>query len=171
VLGRGRDPFRDPRRLADAVYAYVAYRIGPGSVAEDVTGEALVRGWRYRSTYDPHRGSPESWMIGIARRVLAERGDPLEVLVDELPDVADPHDGGAHSVERLSLHDAIRRLSERDRELLALRYGADLPARQIADHLGLQLNAVEVALSRARSRLRAELESGSLPAEELLDGV
>ena len=44
-------------------------------------------------------------------------------------------------------------LGERDRELIALRYGADLTARQIGELLGLQTNAVEVALHRALQTL------------------
>jgi DNA-directed RNA polymerase specialized sigma24 family protein len=40
---------------------------------------------------------------------------------------------------------------------VALRYGADMTARQIGELLGLRTNAVEVALHRALNRLRAEL--------------
>ena len=49
-------------------------------------------------------------------------------------------------------------LGERDRELIGLRYGADLTARQIGELLGLQTNAVEVALHRALQQLRQLLE-------------
>ena len=48
-------------------------------------------------------------------------------------------------------------LDERERELLALRYGADLTARQIGELLGQRTNAVEVALHRALGRLREQL--------------
>ena len=49
-------------------------------------------------------------------------------------------------------------LGERERELIALRYGADLTARQIGELLGLQTNAVEVALHRALQTLQQQLE-------------
>jgi len=50
---------------------------------------------------------------------------------------------------QLDLHDRYaRELEPRDRELIALRYGADLSARQIAELLELKMNAVEVALHR-----------------------
>jgi RNA polymerase sigma factor (sigma-70 family) len=55
---------------------------------------------------------------------------------------------------RLDLTSAIGTLDERDRELLALRYGADLSARQIAELLEQRKNTVEVALHRALGRLR-----------------
>jgi RNA polymerase sigma factor (sigma-70 family) len=69
------------------------------------------------------------------------------------------------TVTRIALWQVAARLGERDRELLALRYGADLTARQIARHLDMRTNAVEVALHRALERLRVLLEeAGSEPA-------
>ena len=56
---------------------------------------------------------------------------------------------------------ALARIDERDRELVALRYGADLTARQIGEVLELSTNAVEVALHRALGRLRRLLSEGS----------
>ena len=64
-------------------------------------------------------------------------------------------------VERISLSQALRLLSERDRELISLRYGGDLTAKQIAELLETRTNAVEVALHRALARLRAAMTAGS----------
>ena len=47
----------------------------------------------------------------------------------------------------------------------ALRYGADLTAKQIAELLGQRTNAVEVALHRALGRLRTELEAPAVDPE------
>jgi RNA polymerase sigma factor (sigma-70 family) len=58
-------------------------------------------------------------------------------------------------VQRLDLRAAVAQLSERDRELIGLRYGADLAAAQIAELLEAEPHAIEVALSRAVARLRA----------------
>ncbi len=55
------------------VYAYVAYRIGDGVDAEDVTSEVFERATRYRATYQPTKGEPIAWLLGIARRTLADR--------------------------------------------------------------------------------------------------
>ena len=56
---------------------------------------------------------------------------------------------------------AVGRLDPRERELIALRYGADLTARQIADLLGQRTNTVEVALHRALARLRDLVEEAN----------
>jgi RNA polymerase sigma factor (sigma-70 family) len=150
-----RDPLADPAPLIRTVYSYVAYRIGPGADAEDVTSEVFERALRYRSGYDPGRGEPIAWLIGIARRCLADAGRrSVEIETIELPPGGDLE---ADTVRRLTVGAAVNALDERDRELVALRYGADLTARQIAGVLGLRTNAVEVALHRALSRLRVAL--------------
>ena len=70
---RTPDPLAHPERLTQSVYAYVAYRIGAGPDAEDATSEVFARALRYRSKYDGSKGTPIAWLLGIARRVLAER--------------------------------------------------------------------------------------------------
>lgn len=153
-----RDPLRDPEPLIRRVYAYVAYRLGDGPEAEDVTSDVFERALRYRETYDPGKGEPLAWLIGIARHRIADLANDRV-----LERVADPVDRpGPMSVEddavrRITLSQALRSLDDRDRELIALRYGADLTARQIAALLATRTNAVEVALHRALARLRAIL--------------
>ena len=59
----------------------------------------------------------------------------------------------------MSLAPALAQLAERDQELIALRFGADLTAAQMAQILASKTNTVEVALHRALARLRSILES------------
>jgi RNA polymerase sigma-70 factor, ECF subfamily len=152
------DPFADPRPLIRSVYAYVAYRIGDGPDAEDVTSETFARALRYRDSYDPAKSPPIAWLIGIARRCLADLAlrKPLDEL-DETIDAPAPGDLAADAVHRLTLRAAVAQLDEAGRELIALRFGADLTARQIAELTGKKTHAVEVALQRTLERLRHAL--------------
>ena len=68
------DPLAQPETMIRRVYAYVAYRIGDGPDAEDVTSEVFVRALRYRDSYDAAKGQPITWLTGIARTVLIENG-------------------------------------------------------------------------------------------------
>jgi RNA polymerase sigma factor (sigma-70 family) len=159
-----RDPLSDPEPLIKRVYSYVAYRIGPGADAEDVTSTVIERAVRYRASYDPAKGDSRSWLMGIARTCvddhLKSRSDlPLE----------DSHLPGGHSeesatIERLSIAAVVSRLDHRDRDLIALRYGADLSSREIGFVLGMTTSAVDVALHRSRERLRKELEHAGYEA-------
>ena len=156
---RGRDPLSRPEELIPHVYSYAAYRLGDGPDAEDVTSEVFERAIRYRKSYDPAKGEPVAWLLGIARRCVdaslsarpREQGEPLEAAGET--SIEDD------SVRHLSLAAGLAKLGDRDRELIALRYGADLTAAQIGQVLDMQTNAVEVALHRALSRLRRLLEA------------
>lgn len=158
-----RDPLANPRPLIRQLYAYVAYVLGDGPDAEDVTSEAFERALRYRASYDPAKGTPIAWLIGIARRCIgpylaARRELGAPAAIDE---AASP---GAEladlSVTKIAVREAVAALPERDRELVALRFGADLTCRQIGELLGLKTNAVEVAIHRALARLESVLGDG-----------
>lgn len=165
MIGRHRDPLANPAPLVRRVYAYVAYRIGDGADAEDVTSEVFERALRYRGSYDPARGGPVPWLLGIARRCVddARRRQALAPVPDEV-EAAAPHEVDVQVVRRIELAAALERLDERARELVALRFGADLTARQIGEVLGMRTNAVEVALHRTLAALRRELVE---PADEV----
>lgn len=154
-----RDPLARPEELIRRVYAYAAYRLGDGPDAEDVTSDVFERALRYRKSYDGAKGEPVAWVLGIARRcttaALASRAEEPA----ELTEVADSHSIEEDSVRRLMLAEALAQLAERDQELIALRFGADLTAAQIARVMDAQTNAIEVALHRALARLRSILES------------
>ena len=159
MIGRRRDPLADPEPLIRRVYAYVAYRLGDGVVAEDVTSDVFERAVRYSASYDPSRGPPIAWLMGIARRSIEDSRARSSPQMEQLADSAAPEDVEEEAIRRISLSWAVGRLGFRDRELIALRYGADLSSAQIAAILDLTPNAVEVALHRARERLRSSLES------------
>jgi RNA polymerase sigma-70 factor, ECF subfamily len=152
----GDDPLASPEPLIRRVYAYVAYRLGDGPDAEDVVAAAFERAVRYRHTYDRKRGEPIAWLVGIAKHCMndalaAEGKRPLA-------GITPPESGFEEAaLERMTLRAAIARLGERDQELLALRYGADLSTKAIGELVGARANSVDVALHRAHARLRREL--------------
>lgn len=148
-----RDPLANLEPLIRRVYAYIAYRVGDGPDAEDLTSETFERALRYRKSYDPRKGEPVAWLLGIAKRCVDGRGPQLEYASDAVEE-GSADDVEEDTVRRLTVARAVSTLEERDRELIALRYGADLTARQIAELLGARTNAIEVALHRALGRLR-----------------
>ena len=164
------DPLANPEPLIRRVYSYVAYRVGAGPEAEDITSETFERALRYKKSFDSTKGEPAAWLIGIARRCIEGRPLTLEVSSEHM-DAADHGDLEEDTVRRIALSAAVGRLDERDRELIALRYGADLTARQIAELQGVKTNSIEVALHRALGRLRAYIEeSESAPVRKTQAG-
>lgn len=156
------DPLANAGQLIQRVYAYAAYRLRAETDAEDATSRTFERALRHRDRYDPQRGEPIAWLLGIARRcvadVIAERDRELPACEDQLQFVAESADSYSLAddvIRRLTLRELINQLPDRDRELIALRYGADLTARQIATLTNNRTNAIEVALHRALTRLRS----------------
>ena len=152
------DPLARPEELLRRVYAYVAYRVRDRSEAEEITGETFVRAVRYRDRYDPRLGEPIAWLLGIARRCIYDASlQPRTESADTEQAVGGDLEGEV--VSRMTLASALAALSSSDRDLIALRYGADLSTREIARVLEMRPGSVDVALSRARSRLKELLES------------
>lgn len=155
---RCQDPFAHPEENIRRIYSYVAYVVGDGPDAEDITGTTIERALRYRDSYDPDKGPPVAWLLGIARRCIADRlGEPEALLDEQIEELPDVPESSFDDIDRLTVQAAVAALPRRERELIALRHGADLTAKQIADLLDMRTNAVEVALHRAHSRLRLEL--------------
>ncbi|HEV2773458.1 MAG TPA: sigma-70 family RNA polymerase sigma factor [Thermoleophilaceae bacterium] len=163
-----RDPLAHPEPLIRRVYAYVAYRVGDGPAAEDITGETFVRAVRYRDSYDPAKGKPADWLLGIASRCISDARTERETQPPP-EEISAAGDVAAEAADRLALRAGVGELSERDRELIALRYGADLSAPQIARHLGRRTNSVEVALHRALGRLREALGEHEAPEPRVFE--
>ena len=156
------NPFENAEPLIRRVYSFVAYRIGDGADAEDVTSTTIERALRYRKSFDARKGKPQTWLIGIARSCVDDylRGK-IHVVAEPAEEVA-RGELEKDTILRLTVGTAVAALNDLDRELIALRYGADLSARQIGQLLDMKPNAVGVALHRARERLRDELQSVGL---------
>jgi RNA polymerase sigma-70 factor, ECF subfamily len=119
---------------------------------QDVAQEAVIRAWRMRDQCeDPAR--PWPWLARICQREaarVASRRRPS--LLPEGHDVPAPAQEDA-TVERLTVGAAVKTLPSMDRQLLALRYGADQTCERIASALSMPENTVKVRLHRARRRL------------------
>jgi RNA polymerase sigma-70 factor (ECF subfamily) len=126
--------------------------------AEDIAQDALLRAWRRRSTLRDGARRKE-WLGTIVRNEAYRqhsrvRPDPVES-VESWEGAEDEQILSA--VERSDLHAALRRLSERDRELIQLRYEEDLTQEAIARRLGVPDGTVKVRLHRLRDKLRREM--------------
>src|SRR5262249_30136939 len=101
------------------------------------------------------------WLFGIARRCLAEAVEKRMLTMADPPEQTLASDLEERVVSRITLAQALATLDERDRDLVALRYGADLTAKRISEIMGMETTAVEVALHRALGRLREQLSPGA----------
>src|ERR1700690_2788292 len=105
-----RDPLENPEPLVRRVYAYVAYRIGDGPDAEDVTSATFERAVQDRDAYDPKRGEPAAWLIGISGRSLSAHFAQHRPTVPDVPETEAPGELDTDAAARLDLRRAVGRL-------------------------------------------------------------
>lgn len=147
------------------VFGFLGYRVRDRHLAEELTQQTFEKALRAWPRFDPDRAPLGAWLIAIARNVLIDHrrreGTIPRTRPDEVPEV----DWGTESLQASlgmspDLASALESLDEQQRELIALRFGADLTARQVADVTGLSLANVQQILSRSLRKLRAQLEQG-----------
>ncbi len=148
------------------VYNFFRYRVGDEQLAEDLTSATFEKAWRGRARYRRDLAAFSTWLFSIARNVAIDyyrkrRVElPLEdVRLDDARRQPDEHTPEA-AVERkdrfAQLSALLARLPPRERELLAMKYGAELTNREIAGVTGLSESNVGTILHRTVQGLRAE---------------
>jgi RNA polymerase sigma-70 factor (ECF subfamily) len=147
-----------------AVYQ-AAYRIlGRPADAEDVTQEAFVAAYRSIGTYRGD-GSLRGWLLRIATRIafrrLSQRRETADLDAVGEPALADRSSEPARAViaaeRQRAVRDAIEGLPDPYREVVALRFLADLSLAEVAETTGRPLNTVKTHLRRGLERLRPTL--------------
>jgi RNA polymerase sigma-70 factor, ECF subfamily len=153
------------------VYAFLAYRLGSRNEAEDLTQVTFERAIRAWARFDPARASVKTWLLTIARNAMIDqlRRKPAagDVSLEEETESLHPTYSGPEEVAlglSPELETALGQLAAREREALALRFGADLRGSEIAELLGLTVDNVHQILSRALRKLRVDLETEQGPA-------
>jgi RNA polymerase sigma-70 factor, ECF subfamily len=150
----------------DAIYAFFSYSVSH-ETAEDLTAatfERVVKAW---NRFNPETARPRTWILAIARNVLADhfrrQSHRRTISLEEHPALAASLAASDDPAARLLSVDVVREwlsdLEPREREVLALRFAADLPAAEVACHLDVSEANVHQISSRALRRLRDQMSS------------
>lgn len=130
---------------------------GDRQLAEDVTNEAFARAWSKWSSVEA-MDSPSGWVYRVALNVLRRhlRRRTIEEAIFR-------REHQRKAIEPTPLPDEVlwakvRELPERQRNVLVLRYVADLPEQQIADLMKIRRGTVAATLSAARERLLTQIK-------------
>jgi RNA polymerase sigma-70 factor (sigma-E family) len=131
------------------------------ATAEEIVQDSFVAvhaAWRRLPDADHALSYLRRSVVDRCRSALRQH-----VVVDKMvpqlaPDLPEGHGEMSIEVERSAFISALWTLPARQREIVVLRYFADLPATQIASATGISEGAVKVHTARAMSSLRAELQ-------------
>jgi RNA polymerase sigma-70 factor (ECF subfamily) len=148
----------------DAVVNYLRFRCG-AQEAEDLAANVFARAWMYRVSFDARRGSPEAWLWTMVRNAAADYAKhhrrSLKAIIRPLFRPDSSRDPEADLIAGDDVTRAMRRLADLDREIIALRFGAQYSNRRIAAMLGLSESNVAQRLRRSLGRMRGVLLADS----------
>ncbi|MEA3377299.1 MAG: sigma-70 family RNA polymerase sigma factor [Chloroflexota bacterium] len=151
---------------APLMYAYIYRRVGDRMAAESMVGDVFVRmldaiqserawrtsfrGWLYRIAHnlivDHHRSRPDEPVVPLEGQEVSSEGDPEEALSER--------------VSRKRLLSAVRQLTPGQQQVLVLRFGEGLTARETAAVMEKSVSAVEALQHRGLAALRRVLKGG-----------
>ena len=148
-------------RYLGPITGYAWHMLGDRGEAEDIAQETFLRLMGKAVAWDAEGDATlRTWLYRVAINLCTDRRRKhMPVLMDELPDLPD---GGARAVDEgydrtRVVRDALGRLPERQRAVLALVYYQGLSNGEAAEMLKTSVEAVESLLSRGRRALRAAL--------------
>ena len=167
ALGPARDADWDAlyAEQLPRVYNYLRFRVGNDAVAEDLAALTFERAWRARARYRRDLAGFGTWLLAIARNAAidhlrARRAlAPLEA-ADHVAGGSDPGELAERRSDLRRLAGLLDRLGERERELVALKYGAGWTNRAIAKAVHLSESNVGTILHRTIRVLRAGWNEG-----------
>jgi RNA polymerase sigma-70 factor (ECF subfamily) len=149
-------------RYVQRVYRYCFYRTNNAADAEDLTAQTFLAALEALPRYRQD-GAFAAWLFSIAHKKVADYHRRIPHLpLDESSLPAIQTDFGLDmekSQRRESLLRLIRSLAEQERELIHLRYVAELSFAEIARVLHKKEDAVKKMLYRLSARLKSGLET------------
>ncbi|MFC8589681.1 SigE family RNA polymerase sigma factor [Streptomyces sp. NPDC057217] len=131
---------------------------------EDVVQEAFIRVHSARKRVrEPEKTLAylRQTVVNLSRSALRRRILGLKLLSKPMPDMASAEEGAYDQLEREDLIKAMRGLQRRQREVLVLRYFADMTEAQVAETLGISLGSVKAYGSRGMAALRVAMGATS----------
>lgn len=150
-------------RHAEPLLRFLVYRTGDPLLAEDLLADTFERLLKARRRFDRRKASEKTWLYTIALNLLrdhARRDAAGKRAAERVLAGGAPVQGDAFGdfERRETVSQALECLSQEEREVVALRFGADLTLPEIARLTDQKLTTVEGRLYRSLRKLKEELE-------------
>jgi len=153
-------------RWSRLVYTIAVRSLGDYAEADDVTQRTFVSAWTSRDAFDSDRGNLGGWLVGIARRRIADahearsRATRLEQAVAS--EALAPTPEAVDLEDSLMIAQEIEHLEPDAQNVIRLAFYDDLTHAQIAERLAMPLGTVKSHIRRSLTRLRTRLEAADV---------
>jgi RNA polymerase sigma-70 factor (ECF subfamily) len=153
-------------RFAPRIFGLGMVMLGNPSQAEDLVQDTFVKVWRTAPSYDPNRGSLDTWILLIARSLavdlLRRRVLETKTMARENPREESLEAGPEEQAETRDLSERARRamesLSAGQRAALELAYFGGKTSAEVAEMEGIPVGTAKTRIRTALIRLRESLE-------------
>lgn len=158
------------REYLPRILNYIRLRVDGEDLAQDLTAAVFERAVAKQHTLRK-REAFGAWLFRIARNVVAGHYRkrrptvPLEWANDRPAEDPSPPEAAMRREELERLQAALKTLSEREQEIILLKFGGGLGNQEIAEVVRLRAGHVAVIVYRALRKLRGCLESGDQSPE------
>jgi RNA polymerase sigma-70 factor (ECF subfamily) len=151
------------------VYNYIFYRVNSCREAEDLTSQVFEKIMAKIGTYCEEKSQFEVWVFSISRNVINDyfreikkhKVFSIDSFKDLISNKKDPEDIVESRETNDELLNALKVLDARERNVIALKFGANLKNTEIAEILKLSESNIGVILYRTMKKLRKELGEGN----------
>ena len=157
-------------RYYTAVFRCIDYRVQDTQTVEDLTSEVFIRFLNAIRDRHAPQNSIQGWLIGVAKNVLKEyyrrnHRDNWSLLTDEQagstpspPEITDTN------LMNEQLREAMEELTEEQQQVLALRFGFEMPVKQVAEAMQKSEGSIKMLQGRAVASLTRILRGSEVGA-------
>lgn len=145
------------------VFNFFRFSVGNDMLAEDLTAETFRKAWQNRQKFDQNRGAFSTWLFSIARRTAIDyfRSRKPELPFESISNLSanDLSEVTIQQNEELTrLTSILSQYPVREREIIALKYGAGCSNKEIASQIGISATNVSTLLHRILRKIREAWE-------------
>lgn len=164
-------------QMGPIVFSLAVRMLRDRPAAEDVTQDIFVQVWRQAANYDTSRGSPEAWIMMIARTRVLDRlrsrsaGIVLKTVGDNLPDAPDgedwPDDLAMSREDAVNVRHALAELPHDQKHAIELAFFDGLTHVEISEKLTVPLGTIKTRIRLGLIKIRDRLSE--LMGEDLVE--
>ena len=164
--------------MGPVVFSLAVRMLRDRPAAEDVTQDIFVQVWRQAANYDTTRGSPEAWMMMIARTRILDRlrsrsaGVILKPVGDNLPEVPDaedwPEDLAVSREDAVNVRRALAELPHDQKHAIELAFFDGLTHVEISEKLNVPLGTIKTRIRLGLLKIKDYLQElmGEMQGEQ-----
>lgn len=140
----------------DKIYRYIYFKVNNKTLAEDLTQETFLRFLRSDCN------EPERYLYTIAGNLCIDEYRRIKPVYTEDEDITQVEEGFEEEIlEKQLWINALKNLSNEDREMVILRFVNDEPIGEIAKLYGISRFALTRRLNKAKTLLKEGLKRGN----------